>query len=126
MGHVHAKVRLSNPRLPALKPLDLTAMVDTGAMTLCVPQHIALQLRLEMNKEREITTADGRKQLVPYAGPIEVIFEDRNCYVGALVVGDEVLLGAVPMEDMDLVISPSHRRVVVNPDSPNFPHALVK
>jgi hypothetical protein len=75
---------------------------------------------------REVTTADGRRQLVPYVGPIEVLFENRNCYVGALVLGDEVLLGAVPMEDMDLVISPTRREVVVNPESPNFPHALVK
>jgi hypothetical protein len=41
-------------------------------------------------------------------------------------LGDEVLLGAVPMEDMDLVVSPSHRKVVVNPESPNIPHALAK
>ena len=40
------------------------------------------------------------KQMVPYAGPIEILFENRNCFVGALVLGDEVLLGVVPMEDM--------------------------
>jgi len=60
--------------------------------------------------------------------PIEVLFENRfhakvfarsvkSCFVGALVLGDEVLLGSVPMEDMDLIISPAHRKRVVNPDS---------
>ncbi len=93
---------------------------------LCIPEHVALQLQLETNNQREVTVADGRKQLVPYVGPIEVIFENRNCFVGALVLGDEVLLGAVPMEDMDLLVSPAHRKLVVNPESPNFPHALVK
>jgi len=92
---------------------------------LCIPEHIALQLEMETGTPREVTPADGRRQKVPYAGPVEVLFENRNCFVGALVMGDEVLLGAVPMEDMDLVISPA-RRVVVNPESPNFPHALVK
>ena len=29
-----------------------------------------------------------------------LLFENRNCFVGALVLGDEVLLGVVPMEDM--------------------------
>lgn len=125
MGYVHANITLKNPRLPELKPLDVKAMVDTGALMLCIPGHIALQLKLETNSEREITLADGKKQLVPYVGPIEVLFENRNCFVGALVLGDEVLLGAVPMEDMDLIISPS-RRMVINPLSPNFPHALVK
>jgi hypothetical protein len=63
---------------------------------------------------------------VPHLGPVELAFENRKCYVGALVFGDEVLLGAVPMEDMDLVISPALRRVVVNPENPNFASAVVK
>jgi clan AA aspartic protease len=125
MGYVHAEVELANPRRPKLKPIKVVAIADTGAMTLCIPKHIALQLQLPMVREREVTVADGRRQMVPYVGPIEVIFENRNCYVGALVLGDKVLLGAVPMEDMDLVISPSRQTVVVNPESPNFPHALV-
>ena len=126
MGYVHAEIKLKNPKLPDLHPLTIKAMVATGALTLCIPEHIALQLNLEMKNQREVTTADGRKQMVPYVGPLEVIFENRNCFVGALVLGDEVLLGAVPMEDMDLIVSSAHRKLIVNPESPNFPHALVK
>ena len=126
VGYVHAEITLKNPRLPKLRPVLAKAMVDTGALMLCIPEHVAVQLKLETNGEREITTADGRKQMVAYVGPLEIVFENRSCFVGALVLGDEVLLGAVPMEDMDLIISPAHRKVIVNPDSPNFPHALVK
>jgi len=126
MGYVHAQITLKNPRLPKLKPLEIKSLVDTGALMLCIPEHIAVQLKLESNGEREITTADGRKTIVNYVGPLEVKFDNRSCFVGALVLGDEVLLGAVPMEDMDLIISPSHRKVVINPQSPNLAHALVK
>ncbi|MBI1870550.1 MAG: clan AA aspartic protease [Chlamydiae bacterium] len=126
MGYIHAEIQLKNPRLPKLKVVLTKAMVDTGALTLCIPEHVALQLKLEENNKREVTTADGKRHLVSYVGPVEVIFENRNCFVGALVIGDEVLLGAVPMEDMDLIVSPAHRKLVVNPESPNFPHALVK
>lgn len=126
MGYVHANIVLKNPRLPKFKNISVKALVDTGALMLCIPNHIAVQLKLEKNSDREITTAAGRKQIVPYVGPVEIMFENRKCFSGALVLGDEVLLGAVPMEDMDLIISPSHRKVIVNPDSPNFPHALVK
>jgi len=126
MGHVYAEITLQNPRMPDLSPLTVSAMVDTGAMMLCIPEHIALQLQLETHNMREVTVADGRRQMVPYVGPIEVRFENRNCYVGALVLGGDVLLGAIPMEDMDVVISPLHRKIVVNPDSPNFAHAMVK
>jgi len=126
MGYVHAEIKLANPRLPALRPLTVKAMVDTGAMMLCIPQHVAAQLQLEEGDQREATLADGSVRLVPYVGPVTISFEGRRCYGGALVMGDEVLLGAVPMEDMDILVSPAHRKVIVNPASPNFPSALVK
>jgi clan AA aspartic protease len=126
MGYIHAEIELSNPREPSLNKIVVRAMVDTGAMTLCIPEHVRLQLKLEEAEKREITTADGRKSLVPYVGPVMIRFQNRTAFVGALVLGDEVLLGAVPMEDMDLVVSPSGRELVVNPQSPNIPQALVK
>ena len=126
MGYVHAEIELKTPRLPQLKSLVTKAMVDTGALMPYIPEYIALQLELEENRKREVTTADGSRHKVSYVGPIEVIFENRNCFVGALVMEDEILLGAVTMEDMDLIISPSHGKLVVNPESQNFPHALIK
>jgi hypothetical protein len=42
------------------------------------------------------------------------------------VLGDEVLLGAIPMEDMDLVVNPRDRSVDVNPESPNIASGICK
>ena len=78
-------------------------------------------MKLERLDEREVTTADGVKRRCPYVGPIEVRFGSRACFTGALVLGDEIVLGAVPMEDMDLVVSPATRSVTANPASPNVP-----
>jgi hypothetical protein len=64
--------------------------------------------------------------VVPYVGPLQVNFKGRTCFTGALVIGDTVLMGAVPMEDMDLVISPSTGSVEFNPESPDIPSAVVK
>jgi clan AA aspartic protease len=126
MDSIYADIKLANPLLPKLKPVVVKAMVDTGAMTLCIPPDLAEQLQLDEGDKRKVTTADGRTQLASYVGPVEMVFENRRCYGGAVIMGDEVLLGAVPMEDLDLIISPTHRKVVVNPASPNFPSALVK
>ncbi len=126
MGYVRAKIEIGNPRNPTIERIKTDALVDTGALMLCIPEHICVQMGFEELEKREITTADGKKQLVPYVGPVLIHFENRNCFVGALVLGDDILLGAVPMEDMDLIVSPAHKKVVVNPDSPNFPQALVK
>jgi clan AA aspartic protease len=102
------------------------ATVDTGALMLCIPEHVQIQLGLQVAEQREISLAYGRRQTVDYVGPVRVAFENRQCFVGALVLGDEVLLGAVPMEDMDLIVIPSQQKLVVNPESPNMAHSRVK
>ncbi len=53
-------------------------------------------------------------------------YENRLCFVGAMVFGDQALLGAIPMEDMDLVIHPKLLKLSVNPASPNIAHGLAK
>jgi len=93
---------------------------------LCIPEHIAIQLELEELYKREVTKADGDRHLCPYVDPIEVKFENRGCFTGALVLGNEVLLGAVPMEDMDILLSPAQQAVIVNPESPNVPMSIAK
>jgi clan AA aspartic protease len=120
MGTAYAKITLENPKRANLHPVEANALVDTGSLFLCLPEEVALQLQLETSSQKEVTTADGKRCLCPYVGPVRVQFENRECYVGAVVLGNEVLLGAVPMEDMDLVVIPSVRKVVPNPLHPNF------
>ncbi|MDQ3087879.1 MAG: clan AA aspartic protease [Acidobacteriota bacterium] len=126
MGLVYAEIEIGNPRESNLETITVKSLVDMGALMLCIPEHIQIQLNLEEAEKREVTTADGKKHLVSYVGPVQVKFQNRSCFVGALVFGNEVLLGAVPMEDMDLIVSPSTRTLAVNPESPNYPHSLVK
>lgn len=126
MGLIYTKLILSNPRKPDLISIEVNALVDTGVLYLCLPKHIALQLELDELYKREVTVANGNKELVPYMGPVELRFENRCCYTGALVFGNEVLLGAVPMEDMDIVVNPAKRTVTVNPENPNIASSKVK
>ena len=126
MGLVYTSISLSNPRDPILKAIEVEALVDTGATTLCIPEHVAVQLQLPAIEQREVVTADSKSHLVSYVGPIQVKFENRTCFTGARVLGDSVLMGAVPMEDMDLVVHPREQKVTVNPKSPNIPSAIVK
>ena len=123
MGHVFAQIELSNPRRQDLAPLGVNAMADTGALMLCIPEKVASRLDLEAESMRDVLVADGRSLRVPYVGPIRVAYESRFCFVGALVFGDQVLLGAVPMEDMDLMVDPSRRKLTVDPASPEIPRA---
>jgi len=42
MGHAFADIELSNPREPALKSISVKALVDTGALMLCIPEHVVV------------------------------------------------------------------------------------
>jgi len=126
MGLVNAKIILKNPRVKKLKPLEVDALADSGAVHLCIPEHIQIQLKLEEIDRKEVILAGGERILVPYVGPIEIRFKNRVGFAGALVMGDQILLGAIPMEDMDLVIIPKKRILDVNPDSPNVATSIAK
>ncbi|MFN4867849.1 MAG: clan AA aspartic protease [Cyanobium sp.] len=91
MALFRGTVSRSNPTRPDLAPLEVSALADSGAVHLCIPEHLAIQLSLAELDRREV------------------------------VLGDEVLLGAIPMEDMDLVLRPQLQSVDVNPESPNIP-----
>ncbi len=108
MGMTYANITLRNPREIQLVPMEVQALVDTGAFFLCIPEHIAHQLNLSELEKREVEVADGTRKKVPYVGPLQITFvtenkQQRNCFGGALVLGNQVLLGVIPMEDMDLL-----------------------
>src|ERR1051326_118640 len=126
MGLAYATLTLRNPKVGELSPVEVRSLADTGALHLCIPSHVALQLKLEELQKREVVMADGKKLLCPYVGPVEVSYDGRSCYTGGIVLGDEVLLGAVPMEDMDLILEPAKRSVIANPASPNIPFSVAK
>ena len=120
MGLVFGQIKLSNPKDEKLEPIEVRCLVDTGATYLCIPESIAIQLKLDETEKREVMLANGSVTSVPYVGPIKIAFENRICYVGAMVMGEQTLLGAIPMEDMDLVVHPKLFKLSVNPAHPNI------
>jgi clan AA aspartic protease len=121
IGLIRGTFSLSNPTRPDLAPLEVSALADTGWLHLCIPEHLAIQLSLAELERRAMVQADGHRRTVPYVGPVEVRFLNRRCFPGAMVLGNELLLGGIPMEDMNLVLRPRLQRVDVNAESPNIP-----
>ena len=67
-----------------------------------------------------MTIADGNKSFMPYAGPIKFNFGNRMAFVGAMILGDDMLLGVIPIKDLDVVIHPATCTLHLYPDSPNI------
>ena len=126
MGLASAKIQLRNPRLAELEAVEIDALADTGAVHMCIPQHVKIQLQLEEQDTKEVILADGSHKLVPYVGPIELRYKNRVGFAGALVMGDEPLLGVIPMEDLVLVVLPRTRQVIVTPLNPNVASSIAR
>src|SRR4030067_2061970 len=93
MGLIYASITISNPVKQGLEPIEARSLVDTGALHLCIPEHIAIQLQLSELEKREVMIADGKRVVCPYVGPVKLQFDNRSCFTGALVLGDSVLSG---------------------------------
>jgi clan AA aspartic protease len=126
MGLVLATVVVRNPSQPTRPPVTVEALVDSGALHLCLPEAVCTALGLEAIDQRAVSLADGSTQIVPYVGPVELRVLGRVGICGALVLGDQALLGVIPLEDLDLVIVPKTRTLAVNPQSPQIGRSLAK
>jgi len=126
MGVVYATIRLSNALRPDLRFVEVEALVDSGAINLCIPEVVSRELGFEPEEKRLVELADGSTQQVDVVEPVRVFFEGRRTTTTALVLGNEVLLGAIPMQDLDVLIDPRGERLILPPDRPNFALSKVK
>jgi hypothetical protein len=53
MGLVNTKVILKNPKEREIQPLEVEALADSGAVHLCIPEHVKIQLKLEEIDKRK-------------------------------------------------------------------------
>lgn len=137
MGAVRVSIKLKNavdeelisrgllaPRL--LREVEVTGLVDTGAVSLVIPQDIATQLGLRILRQKVAEFANGNQQTIGVTSAITVEWEDRATTDEALVVGNEVLIGQVILEKLDLLVDCTNHKLIPNPANPNYPVAMIK
>jgi len=126
MGATYAELKITN--LFNRQSVQVNALVDTGATFMCVTEEEALQLGFDTGEvaTHVVTLADGRQIRVPRIAPIEITFGNRSYVTEALVLGNEPLMGVLPLEAMDLQVDPLRQQLIVNPAHPNFPVASAK
>jgi clan AA aspartic protease len=103
-----------------VKKVTINALVDSGAYMLTINENVRAQLDLPFIEKQFGRLADETLLELDVVGPVEVRFENRSTTVRAIVLpgNAEVLLGSIPMEDMDVLIDPKQRKLVVNPAHP--------
>jgi clan AA aspartic protease len=123
-----ALVRRSYMDIDEVKRMHVNMLVDTGSIYMCINENIQEQLQLPFLEKRKGQLANGSIVEYDVVGPIEVKFKNRRCTTNAMVLpGDnEPLLGAIPTEDMDVVIFPQRQELAVHPDHPYFAQMKLK
>jgi clan AA aspartic protease len=126
MEHTYATLKLTN--LFNHQAVEVNAWVNTGATFMCVTEEIAWQLGFDITEvsRQVVTLADEHLRKVPKIAPIEIAFENRTYVTEAVVLGNEPLLGVIPLEAMDIIVDPRRQALIVNPQHPNYPVALAK
>ena len=111
-----------------IKRMHVNMLVDTGAYNLCINESIQEQLQFPIVEKRKAETADGRIVEMNVVSNVELRFKNRATTCRAMVLpGDsEPLLGAIPLEDMDVLIHPQRQELIVNPDHPYFAQMKLK
>ena len=124
MGYVFAEVTLKNAydvgqvvlgdiKESEVRQKNLQALVDTGSNYLVITEELRRELGLRITGKRGVSLADNTRLICDLAEPVEIHWKDRFAIQSALVVPDRpnVLLGAWPLEEMDLIVDPVRQEV---------------
>lgn len=139
MGLVYAEIELINAEDLALarkfyigeeeiKRMFVTGLVDTGSYMLCINESIQAQMQFPVMEKRIGQMANGERIECDVVSQVELRFKNRRTICNAMILpGDsEVLIGAIPLEDMDVLIHPLRQELIVNPDHPYFAQMKLK
>ena len=139
MGLITAKLELLNSgdyynfqdgklSEPDIRKVNVDALVDTGAYMFCINDQIKNQLGLKVLSIETAEMANGEINSFEVVGPVMIKFKNRQTICRAFVMpGDsQVLLGSIPMEDMDVIINPKSQTMEVNPLHPYLAQKSLK
>ena len=137
MGEVRVKAILKNAGEEFLARRDKLAktevrqcetdeLVDTGSVSLIVPDFVVRELGLELTGKKRVEWANGEIITVDVTEPIEVHLDGRSVTLAALMTGNEVLLGQMVLEATDMQVDCTSQQLVPNPDHPEGPVLKLK
>jgi clan AA aspartic protease len=125
MGSVRTEITLKNAgdvtkardgliKEADIRAITVEAVADTGAMSLVINEELRQRLGLAITGQRMVTIADGSRVPCGTTEPVEIHWKNRATgqWAVALPNASHVLLGALPLEGMDLMVDPVNQQVV--------------
>jgi len=106
-----------------VRALKVEAIPDTGAWSLVINEDVRQKLGLAIKRKRWSTLADGKIGTYDVTESVIVQWKDRDFPVPAVVLpgAKEILLGAMPLEGMDLMVDPVNEKLIgVHGEEPKY------
>jgi len=97
-----------------IRQVNVRALVDTGAGTMVINEDMRRELGLEIVGKRQAKLANEAAEMCRITEPVEIDWKGRSAVVRTMVLDStkEVLLGAMPLEEMDVMVDPQNQRLV--------------
>jgi len=124
MGTVYAEITLKNSNdegklreglinTDEVRTVTVQAIVDTGAISLVINEELCEKLGLAILREKLALVANGQYVKCLETEPVDICWENRTSTLRAVVIpgAKKVLLGVIPLEDMDLMVNPVTRKL---------------
>jgi clan AA aspartic protease len=123
MGQVIEEITLVNDRDVGLvnagvrsdvRQVTVEAIVDTGASTLVINEDTRQRLGVEVIENKRVHLANGGTAECGVTEPVYIHWKSRQTACPAVVIPDakQTLLGAIPLEGMDLMVDPVRQHLV--------------
>ncbi len=137
MGEVRVKVKLTNSydesrrqrgeiSKDEVRRYEADALIDTVAVSSVIPENVVKILGLLPRGRRVAEYADGRKDIVEPTEPVSFNIIGRETEEGAMVLGDEVIIGQTILEVLDLQVDCRNQKLIPNPAHPDQPVVKIK
>lgn len=109
---INAKSGLITPE--QVRRARIRGVVDSGATRLVIPESLARQLGLDTSGTIQVRYADGRVANRAIAQRVHFTYGGRDSIFNAVVEPDResALIGAIVLEDLDLLIDCTNQRLV--------------
>ena len=125
MGLVYENITLTNTidlgffnrgviKKSEVRKKQVQAMVDTGAYTLVITDEVRQDLGLAVEREKLVRMANKTSEMCKVTEPVTIQWNNRTSVTQAIILPgtSEVLLGAIPLEEMDVMVDPYNQKLV--------------
>jgi len=137
MGEVRVKAKLRNAgeeflarrgrlRKEEVHEYEASALVDIGSVSLILPSFVVQQLDLQLVGKKNAELANGAVVTVDVTEPVDVHIDGRTVTLEALMTGNEVLIGQMVLEAIDMQVDCTNQRLIPNPAHPDQPVLKLK